>query len=428
MRVTRSSAAPVVASMKRAAKPTTQSTPSKRVKKQIQVTPPTAAIAEGTPSDGMGEEDIPTFSQDVRTSIAAAEEEGVLLHPALTFKYEDARKHLENVDARWGTLMDRLKCKPFEGEQTAPFEPFRSLASSIIGQQVSWLAARSIQHKFVRIFYPHLPEKLGAPASAAPGAHEADSKDKDCEPESSASPFPTPAQILSLKDAVPTLRAAGLSGRKVEYIWELAERFHDGRLDAKRLWEMTDDEVRETLIQIRGIGIWTVQMFLIFSMKRPDVLPVGDLGIQKNLCKWYSADPSLVPAIHPRKLVVRGRTPEVSESQSSEIPSTPETSCSTAKLVEAYPTPSTPSIADIKAADVHVPSKNAEVPQVSTKEMVFPKTSNNLTPALMKARLNKKIKGNIYLSPTEMEELTAEWAPYRSVACWYLWSITDGDA
>lgn len=113
---------------------------------------------------------------------------------------------------------------------------------------MSWLAARSIQHRVVRLFYPHLPEKLGKPGSAAPGAHEGEVKEED------ASPFPTPAQILALPDMTATLRSAGLSGRKVEYIVGLAERFHDGRLNAKKLWEMEDDEVRKTLLEVRGIG------------------------------------------------------------------------------------------------------------------------------------------------------------------------------
>ncbi|KAL8292219.1 hypothetical protein RQP46_001685 [Phenoliferia psychrophenolica] len=403
MRATRSTTAPVVAATKRAASPV--STPRKRVKKEAPE--PAPAPASPAPSDGA------EAGHSVKEGTEADKGVTVLLHPALTFEFADAKAHLTSVDPRWGTLMSQLKCKPFDGEQTAPFAPFRLLITT---QQVSWLAARSITHKFVRLFYPHLPEKLAKPASAAPGAHEGEVK------ESEESPFPTPAQILALPNMTPTLRSAGLSGRKVEYIIELAERFHDGRLDAKKLWDMEDDEVRKTLLEVRGIGIWTVQMFLIFSMKRPDVLPVGDLGIQKNLCKWYSADPSLVPAIHPRKLERAATPPPVVATKAEETPSTPVQSTSAAV---AYPTPSTPSILALKADDVPAPVPKLAVPPPA-RQMVFPTTSNNLTAAAMKARLNKKLKGNIYLNPLEMEELTIEWAPYRSVACWYLWSITDG--
>lgn len=135
--------------------------------------------------------------------------------------------------------------------------------SSILGQQVSWLAARSIQHKFCRIWAPHLPEKLPPPDSAVPRVED---------------PFPTPQQVLDTPDRRETLRNAGLSYRKVEYVVELAERFHDGRLDARKLWDMDDEDVMKTLIEVRGIGAWTVNMFEIFSLKRQDICPVGDLG------------------------------------------------------------------------------------------------------------------------------------------------------
>lgn len=114
--------------------------------------------------------------------------------------------------------------------------------TSIIGQQVSWLAARSITHKFTRVFFPALPEKLAPPSSAAPPST------------ADPAPFPTPAQIVDLPDQTLRLREAGLSGRKVEYIVELAERFHDGRLSAKELWDMEDEDVEKQLLAIRGIG------------------------------------------------------------------------------------------------------------------------------------------------------------------------------
>ncbi|BGO94379.1 hypothetical protein NBRC10512_002077 [Rhodotorula toruloides] len=350
------------------------------------------------------------------------EKEGaVLLHPKPTFDFEDARKHLTSVDARWGKVMASLQCKPFEGEQTDPFNPFRSLVSSILGQQVSWLAARSIQHKFCRLFFPHLPEK--APPPGTPGI----------------TPFPTPHQVVDLPDRTATLRSAGLSGRKVEYIVELAERFVDGRLDAKSLWSMNDDQLMKTLVECRGIGVWTVHMFLIFSAKRGDVLPVGDLGIQKNLCKWYSHDPSIAPSIHPRKLAPP--SPTKLGSTSAVTPKgkkKAEGEYASAALPEGDNEGEGHGLGKLAALggaeveqeqviDLDEPVKAKEEAEVDGGEFVFPETSNNLTPAVLRSRLNgKKLKGNIYLTPQEMEELTAAWAPYRSVACWYLWSLSDG--
>ena len=278
----------------------------------------------------------PRTEQAIADLIIKQEEQGskqgtVLLHPQLKFDYSQAKRHLIASDERWRSIMDKLECKPFEGEQSRnePFNPFKSLVSSILGQQVSWLAARSIQHKFCRLWAPHLPEKLPPPDSGIPRVED---------------PFPLPEQVLSIPDRRETLRSAGLSYRKVEYIVELAERFNDGRLDAKSLWEMDDDQVLKTLTEVRGIGvcefktrsllfilsllecvqskdlnarfllrgtrfslgksniprIWvdvadsryscsltgTVHMFLIFSMKRADILPIGDLGTFSPL--WVS--------------------------------------------------------------------------------------------------------------------------------------------
>lgn len=111
--------------------------------------------------------------------------------------------------------------------------------TSLLGQQISWLAARSITHKFTRLFFPHLPEKLPPPGSTEPRLE---------------TPFPTPHQVLDLPDRTAALRGAGLSGRKVEYVVELAERFADGRLDARKLWAMNDDELMEVgrrLLRVR---------------------------------------------------------------------------------------------------------------------------------------------------------------------------------
>ncbi|CEQ41683.1 SPOSA6832_03424, partial [Sporobolomyces salmonicolor] len=458
------------------------STPRKRTKQ------PAAPASPYVPPTPQTAEAIVRLA---RRAEEEAEQDGAALKaPELKFKYEDAKRHLISVDARWGVIMNKLKCKPFEGEQNDPFNPFKSLVSSILGQQVSWLAARTIQHRFVRLFFPHLPEKLPPPDATEPRLD---------------TPFPTPHQVVALgPDRTAALRSAGLSGRKTEYVIELAERFVDGRLDARKLWEMDDEEVTKTLTEVRGIGVCkslascqlrliqrliplrhspagTCQMLQIFALKRGDILPVGDLGIQKNLARWYSQDPSLAPSIHPRKLAAPSPT-KLASSSSAQVPPSPSpspskrsrevingdsTSADTSQTPSAetgqqeliFDSAALPSGdkdgngsgvgklaalggADVAADDViDLAEPAATVNGGAADEMGakeeekdvrlegggfrFPETSNGLTPAILKSRLSgKKIKGN-YLLPKEMEELTAPWRPYRSVAMWYLWSLTD---
>jgi DNA-3-methyladenine glycosylase II len=94
---------------------------------------------------------------------------------------------------------------------------------------------------------------------------------------------PTPADFL--KFPVARLRAAGLSGRKVEYVKELAQRTHDGSLAILNIHEMDDAAVMETLVSVRGIGPWTAQMVMMFRLGRPDIFPELDLGVQKAVQK-----------------------------------------------------------------------------------------------------------------------------------------------
>jgi DNA-3-methyladenine glycosylase II len=96
---------------------------------------------------------------------------------------------------------------------------------------------------------------------------------------------PTPAGLLALSDA--KLRAAGLSRQKIGYLRDLARKFTDGTVPARRLAAMDDDAVIDALTRVKGIGVWTVQMFLIFVLNRPDVLPVEDLGLRKAVQTHY---------------------------------------------------------------------------------------------------------------------------------------------
>ena len=105
--------------------------------------------------------------------------------------------------------------------------------------------------------------------------------------------MPTARELLDADDAA--LRGAGLSGRKVEYLKDLAAKVESGELELDRLGEMTDDEIIAELTAVRGLGVWTAHMFLIFHLERPDVLPVGDLGIRNAVAAAYGLDEPPAP-------------------------------------------------------------------------------------------------------------------------------------
>lgn len=143
---------------------------------------------------------------------------------------------------------------------------FQALARAIIYQQISTAAATSVYRKFVALFGIDL---VGSIDWEKPYARK----------------FPTPEEVLAMSDA--KLRSAGLSTQKVAYMKDLALKFSDGTIDTKKLSRMTSDEIVVHLTQVKGIGVWTVHMFLIFTLNRPDILPVGDLGIRKGFQILY---------------------------------------------------------------------------------------------------------------------------------------------
>ena len=128
--------------------------------------------------------------------------------------------------------------------------PFNTLARAIVGQQISVKAAQSVWNKVVI-----------------------------CVGEVS------PDRVLSRKRK--ELRACGLSDRKVEYIADLAQHFADGKIHLHRWPQMDDEAIIEELTAVRGIGRWTAEMFLMFNLLRPDIYPLGDLGLQKGLRVAY---------------------------------------------------------------------------------------------------------------------------------------------
>ncbi len=130
---------------------------------------------------------------------------------------------------------------------------FQALAESIIYQQLSGKAAGTILQRFIALY---------------PGKK-----------------FPAPTEVL--KTRVPKLRSAGLSGQKAAYLKDLAAKFADGTIDPKRFPRMSDEEIIEHVTAVKGIGEWTAQMFLMFTLHRPDILPTGDLGVQKRFQKLF---------------------------------------------------------------------------------------------------------------------------------------------
>ncbi len=156
--------------------------------------------------------------------------------------FETARRYLMRTDPR---LVDVIKRTGHQRPNFGERDPFDALVSAVISQQLSTKAAATIRGRVLALV-----------------------------------PSLTPDALLAIP--VPDLRTAGLSGQKAAYLRDLAERVIDGRLDLAHLETLTDDEVIEAIVAVKGFGRWTAQMFLMFSLHRPDVLPTGDLGIVKG--------------------------------------------------------------------------------------------------------------------------------------------------
>ncbi len=128
---------------------------------------------------------------------------------------------------------------------------FHSLAEAILYQQLNGKAALTIYNRFAAL--------AGDPL--------------------------TPEGILKLSDE--QMRSVGLSKQKSSYLRDMAERAVSGQLDFSKLHEMSDEEVIKHLTQVKGVGVWTAHMFLMFSLRRPNILPTGDFGVQMAIKKLY---------------------------------------------------------------------------------------------------------------------------------------------
>lgn len=210
--------------------------------------------------------------------------------------------HLKKSDPVMRAIIERVgPCRMQFGEPT-----FHSLAEAIAYQQLNGKAAETIFKRFTAI--------AGDPL--------------------------TPEGILKLTRE--QMRAVGLSGQKTSYLLDMAERAHRGELDFSRIDEMSDEQVIEHLTQVKGVGVWTAHMFLMFTLRRPDILPTGDFGIRMAMHKHYLD----------------------------------------------------------KARNNGARPKTSAAKQSRKKKIVLPK-------------------------PEQMEKIAKAWAPYRTIACWYLWRSLD---
>ena len=156
-----------------------------------------------------------------------------------------ALKDLSNADQRMGKLIEKFGPPNFNLMNNY----YESLVRSIVYQQLSGKAASIIYERFLDLFVFDI--------------------------------YPKPKDVLEV--SIETLRSSGLSYQKVNYIRDLSEKWQDGTMNLTNIDSMTDEEISSELIKVKGIGQWTADMFLMFTLGRPDVFPFGDLGIQKGV-------------------------------------------------------------------------------------------------------------------------------------------------
>jgi DNA-3-methyladenine glycosylase II len=169
--------------------------------------------------------------------------------------WEDACKHLAKRDR----VMRKLIPKCGNGHLKGRGDAFTTLARSIVSQQISVKAAQTVWDRFLAV---------------VPGG----------------TVHLQPAGVLKLQAT--ELRAAGLSARKVEYLNDLAQHFSTGSVHERQWAEMDDEAIVDELVAIRGIGRWTAEMFLMFHLARPNVLPLDDAGLIKGISiNYFSGEP-----------------------------------------------------------------------------------------------------------------------------------------
>ena len=177
-----------------------------------------------------------------------------------------ARKALAAADPTMGAVIARLgeldiATRLRRRKEERPADAYGALLRAIVGQQLSTKAARTIYLRVLDLF---------------------------------GGTTPSPEQLLAASEE--DLRACGLSGRKTEYVRDLAHHVLSGELELDRLEKLEDEQVIEEIVAVRGLGRWTAEMFLLFHLQRPDVLSGGDLGIRKAIQVEYGLEEMPAPA------------------------------------------------------------------------------------------------------------------------------------
>ncbi len=173
-------------------------------------------------------------------------------------KHTAAHKHLRKADPILGDLMMRLelpnRLEPYKRTR------FQALVQSILSQQLSTKVADVIINRFIKLYRPKK--------------------------------FPTPQDVLKTPNT--KLRALGISHAKISYIKNLAQHIIDKKLKLQTIHTLSDEAIIEHLVQVKGIGKWTAEMFMIFMLQRPDIFSHGDLGLKNAIIRLYKLkNPSL---------------------------------------------------------------------------------------------------------------------------------------
>jgi DNA-3-methyladenine glycosylase II len=166
------------------------------------------------------------------------------------FSVEEALAHLRGVDSKLAAVIGRV------GAYDAPrrSDPYAALVRAILFQQLAGAAANAIQKRFFALYGPD-------------------------------DQTPSPPQLLETTDE--QFRGAGVSRQKTGYLRDLAAHVADGRLNLTELPSLSDEEVIERVTAVKGLGEWSAHMFLMFHLGRPDVLPIGDLGVRHGMRITY---------------------------------------------------------------------------------------------------------------------------------------------
>ncbi|MGI8902146.1 MAG: DNA-3-methyladenine glycosylase family protein [Solirubrobacteraceae bacterium] len=176
---------------------------------------------------------------------------------------QEAVRRLSDADPVLADVIDKVGIEGLGDPRAGrPSDHYGALVRSIVSQQLSTTAARAI--------YARLTDRYGART-------------------------PTPVEVLA-DDAEELRAAAGLSRAKVGYLRSLAEHVIDGSLELERLEALPDEEVIAELVAVKGLGVWSAHMFLIFHLRRPDVLAVGDLGVRRAVMVHYGLPELPTPA------------------------------------------------------------------------------------------------------------------------------------